>query len=147
MKQGFGQFIFVASLKLKAFFEQPQIHTRYRVALKNYHQRLKCTTTWFTSIDCQSTMHSNKNLIKAVKWLPEILCKSFYKATKDFSFVSGDVKLIKCERWLGNRLKKCMNHIGNSIAKQEEKSKFPPYKPNTNTGTIDRKSTHKQINK
>ena len=67
-------------------FEQVQIHSRYRVALTNYYQQLKCTTTSFTSIDFQSAMYSNKNLTKTCKLLPETLRKSFYKATKDVPF-------------------------------------------------------------
>ena len=86
-----------------------------------------------------------KNLTKAVKSLPEILRKSFCKATKDVWFISGDVTLIEFEGSLDNRLKEYFNPIASIIAKQEEKLKFPPYKPNTNAGTIDRKSTDKQI--
>ena len=86
-KQEFGQFLFVANLKLKVLFEQPQTNRRYRVALTNYHQQLKWTTAWFTSIDCQSAIYSNENLTKAVMRLPEIRRKSFYKTTKDTLFV------------------------------------------------------------
>ena len=50
LKQKFGHCIVVANLKSKALFDQPQIHSRDRVALRNYHQQLKCTTTWFTSM-------------------------------------------------------------------------------------------------
>ena len=81
----------------------------------------------------------------AGKRLPEILHMSFYKATKDVSFVSDDVTFIEFERWLDNRLKEYFNLIANIIAKQEEKPKVPPYKANTNAGTIDKHSTDKQI--
>ena len=91
-------------------------------------------------MDYQSAICSTE---KVVKQLPEILRKSFYKATKDVSFVSGDVTLIKFERWLENRLKEYFNSITNIIAKEEEKPKVPPYK--VNTGTIYRKFTDKQI--
>ena len=133
----FGHPIVVASLKLKALFDQPQIHSRDRVALRNYHQQLKCTATWFTSMGYQFAIYSTENLTKAVKPLPEILRKSFCKATKDVSFVSGDVTLIEVERWLDIHLKEHFNPIANIIAKQE--------KANTNAGTIDRKSADKQI--
>ena len=56
-------------------------------------------------MDYQSTICSTENLTKAVKRLPEILRKSSYKATKDVSFVSGDVMLTDFARWLDNRLK------------------------------------------
>ena len=42
-------------------------------------------------MDYQSTICSTKNLTEAVKRLPEILRKLFYKATKDVSFASGDI--------------------------------------------------------
>ena len=144
LKREFGPPIVVANLKLKALFDQPQIHSRDRVALQNYHEQLKCTTTWFTPMDYQSTICSTKNLTKAVKRLPEILRKSFYKATKDVSFASGDVTLIKFKRWLDNRLKEYFNPIANITAKQEEKPKVPPHKANTNAGTIKGKFTDKQ---
>ena len=99
LKREFGHPIVVANLKLKALFDQPQIHSRDRVALRNYHQQLKCTTTWFTSMKYQSA-----------------IC-----------------------------LKEHFNPIANIIAKQEEKPKVPPYKVNTNAGTIDKKFIDKQI--
>ena len=89
-------------------------------------------------MDYQFAISSTGNLTKAVKQLPEILRKSFYKATKDLSFVS-------CGRWLDNRLKEYFDPIANIIAKKKEKPKIPPYKANTDAGTIDRKSADKQI--
>ena len=80
-----------------------------------------------------------------VKWLPEILRKSFYEANKDVSFVSGDATLIEFERCLENRLKEYFNPVANIIVKQEEKPKVPPHKANTNAETIDGKFTGKQI--
>ena len=38
LKREFGYPIVVANLKLKALFDQPQIHSHGRVALRNYHQ-------------------------------------------------------------------------------------------------------------
>ena len=58
LKRELGHSIVVADLKLKALFDQPQIHRRDRVALRNYHQQFKCTTTWFTSMDYQSAIYS-----------------------------------------------------------------------------------------
>ena len=71
------------------------------------------------SMNYQSVICSTENLTKGVKRLR----KSFYKATKDVSFVSGDVTLIEFERWLGNRLKEYFNPIANIIAEQKEKPK------------------------
>ena len=72
-------------------------------------------------MDYQSAICSTENLTKTVKRLPEILRKSFYNATKDASFVSGDVTLIEFERWLDNRLKEYFNPIANILVKQEER--------------------------
>ena len=66
LKREFGHPAVVANLKLKALFDQPQIHSFDRVALRNYHQQLKCTTTWFTSMDYQSAIYSTEKLTKAV---------------------------------------------------------------------------------
>ena len=46
---------------------------------------------------------------------------------------------------MDNRLKECFNLIADIIAKQEEKQNIPPHKAYTNAGTIDGKSTDKQI--
>ena len=80
-------------------------------------------------MDYQSTICSTENLTSAVKRLPKILRKSFYKATKDVSFVSGDVILTKFERWLNNRLKEYFSLIANIIAKNEEKPRSLHIKP------------------
>ena len=66
-------------------------------------------------MDCEFAISSTEILTKAVRRLPEILRKSFYKATKDVSFVSGDVRLIEFKRWLNNRLKEYFNPIANII--------------------------------
>ena len=87
LKRELGHLIVVANLKLKALFDQPQVHSLDRVALRNYHQQHKCTTTWFKSMDYQSAICSTENLAKAVKRLPKILFNSFHKATKAVSFV------------------------------------------------------------
>ena len=91
LKREFGHPIVVANSKSKTLFHQPQMHSRDRVALRNYHQQLKYTTTWFTSMDYQSAICSTESLTKSIKRLPEILRKSFYKATKNVSILSGDV--------------------------------------------------------
>lgn len=53
-------------------------------------------------MDYQSAIYPTENLTKAVKRLPEILCKSFYSVTKDFQLAVGDVTLTELEKWLGN---------------------------------------------
>ena len=80
-------------------------------------------------MDYQSTICSTENLTSAVKRLPKILRKSFYKATKDVSFVSGDVILTEFERRLNNRLKEYFSLIANIIAKNEEKPRSLHIKP------------------
>ena len=64
LKREFRHPVVVANLKLKALFDQPQIHSRGRVALGNYHKQLKCTITWSTSMDYQSAICSTENLTK-----------------------------------------------------------------------------------
>ena len=66
-------------------------------------------------MDCEFAISSTEILTKAVRRIREILRKSFYKATKDVSFVSGDVTLIEFKRWLNNRLKEYFNPIANII--------------------------------
>ena len=132
-------------MKLKALFDQTQTHSRDRVALLNYHQQLKCIITWFLSMDCQSAIYSIENSTKAVKRLPVILCESIYKATKDVSFVSGEVTLIEFERCLESCLKKYFNPIPKMITRQEKIPKVPPCKTKTNARTRDRKFTDKKI--
>ena len=78
LKKELGYPIVLANVKLKTLFNQLQIHSRDRVALRNYHPQLRCTTTWCTSMDYQSAIYPTENLTKAVKRLPEILYKSFY---------------------------------------------------------------------
>ena len=63
----------------------------YSAALKTL--QVKCTTTCFTSTDCQSVIYSTKKLIKAVRLILEILCKSLDKVTQHFKFLSGVVAL------------------------------------------------------
>ena len=86
-------------------------------------------------MDYESVINSMKNLTKTVKWLPEILCKSFCKAIQDFSLVAGEVTLIEFEKWWDNLLKEYFNVIANIKIKQEENPKVFPYTANTDAGT------------
>ena len=53
--------------------------------------------------------------------LPHNLRNEFYKSTRDFNLLEGNVNLIFLERWLESRIKTYFNPLANIIANQEKK--------------------------
>ena len=64
---------------------------------------------------------SNENLVKALMRLPHNLRNEFYKSTRDFNLLEGNVNLIFLERWLESRIKTYFSPLANIIANQEKK--------------------------
>jgi len=118
LKREFGNPSLVTHLKLKALFDKPQIKPNDRVALKLYHQNLKCTVTWLVSMGYVSTLSSIENLTKAVQRLPHFLRQTFYRHSRDI-LDSEVISLLEFENWLNKRTKEFYNPIANIIASQE----------------------------
>ena len=64
---------------MKSLFEFPLIKVNDRIALRNYHQKLKTTITWLQSIACNVPIKSSENLAKALICLPHSIRNDFYK--------------------------------------------------------------------
>ena len=75
-----------------------------------------------------AAIEPTENLTKAVMRLPNQLRTSFYKSTKNYSFLNGGVTLIEFEHWLGNRVKEYFNPIANIIADNELRKQEKAFK-------------------
>ena len=64
-------------------------------------------------------MESTENLIKAVLHIPNQLPTSFYKSTKNYDFINGDITLIELEHWLENGVKEYFKQMANIITNRE----------------------------
>ena len=132
LKRDFGNPVVVAHLKIKSLFDAQQIYANDQVGLRQFHQLLKCCITWFQSMGYSSAIESAENLTKAVMRLPNQLRTSFYKSTKNYNFLNGDVTLIEFEHWLENRVKEYFNPIANIIADNELRKREKPFKSTVN---------------
>ena len=103
-------------------FEFPPIKSNGRIALQNFHQKLKVTITWLNSIDYEIPIKSNENLAKVLLCLPCNMQNEFYKVTCNRDILDGDVDLIFLEKWLEKCLKIFFNLIANIIATQGTKT-------------------------
>ena len=99
----------VSFLKLKAVLDQSQIQTDDQKGLKQFHQQLKTVTTWLIWMGYFSSIHSTKNVTKAVKHLPKNLRTSYYKSFDDTNFNENNINLISSERWLANKIHSSLN--------------------------------------
>ena len=138
MKRNFGNPTVVAHLRMKSLFEFPLIKANDHIALRNYHQKLKITITWLQSIAYNVPIKSSENLAKVLIFLPHNIRIEFYKATRNFDLLDGDVDLTFLEKWLENRLKSFFNPIANIIAAQETKINNPR--------NFHKTATQKQVN-
>ena len=79
-----------------------------------------------------TAIESTEHLTKAVMRLPNQLRTSFYKSTKNYNFLNGDVTLIEFEHWLENRVKEYFNPIANIITDNELRKREKPFKSTVN---------------
>ena len=128
LKRDFGNAVVVAHCKIKLLFDAPQIYANDRFGLRQFHQQLKCCITWFQSMGYSAAIESTENLTKAVMRLPNQLRTPFYKSTKNYNFLNGDVTLIEFEHWLENRVKEYFNPIANIIADNKVGKRGKAYK-------------------
>ena len=135
LKRDYGNPIIVSHLRVKSLFEFPPIKSNDRIALRNFHQKLKITITWLKSIGYEVPIKSNENLAKALLCLPYNMRNEFYKVTCNLDILDGDVDLIFLEKWLEKRLKIFFNAIANIIAT-----------PRTKTDNQHQEKDRKQIN-
>jgi len=119
LKRDFGNNFVIAHLKLKTIFDKPQIKFNDREALRDFHQEIKCSITWLSSIGYDSCLYSTEYLTKAVQRLPQSLRQTFYRHSKEL-MERDSISLIQFEQWLAQRLKQFFNPIANVIANIEE---------------------------
>ena len=62
LKHDNGNPIIVSHLRVKSLFEFPPIKSNDRIALRNFHQKLKINITWLKSIVYEVPIKSNENL-------------------------------------------------------------------------------------
>ena len=122
LKRYYRNPIIVSHLCVKSLFKFPAIKSNDRIALRNFHQKLKITITWLKSIGYEVPIKSNENLAKALLCLPYNMRNEFYKVTCNLDILDGDVDLTFLERWLEKRLKIIFNSIAEIIATQGTKT-------------------------
>ena len=97
LKREFGNPLVVTNIKMSALLDRPQILANNKISLRSFHHQLKYTNTWLSKMGYTSCIQSSEYLTKAVMILPNYLRNSFYKSTKDHSFINGDITLIEFE--------------------------------------------------
>ena len=122
LKRDYGNPIIASHLRVKSLFGFVPIKSNDRIALQNFHQKLKITITWLKSIGYAVPIKSNKNLAKSLLCLPFNMCNEFYKVTCNLDILDGDAYLLFLEKWLEKRLKIFFNPIANIIAAQGTKT-------------------------
>ena len=91
LKCDYGNPIIKSHLLVKSLFEFPPIKSNDRIALRNFHQKLKITIAWLKSIGYEVPIKSNKNLVKALLCLPYNRRNEFYKVTCNPDILDGNV--------------------------------------------------------
>ena len=86
LKKEFEKTLLVAHLRLKSMFNKPQIKPNDRSALREFHQQIKLSITWLSSVEYKTLLYSYYSMIKAILCLPFHLRKEFYKHKKKCKF-------------------------------------------------------------
>ena len=122
LKCDYGNPIIISHLCIKSLFEFPSIKSNDRIALRNFHQKLKITITWLKSIGYEVLIKCNENLVKALLYLLYNMRNEFYKVTCNLDILDRDVDLIFLEKWLEKRLKIFFSPIAIIIATKGTKT-------------------------
>ena len=94
LKCDYGNPITVSHLRVKSLFKFQPIKRSDRIALWNFHQKLKIT---IKSIGYGVPIKSNEKLAKALLWLTCYIRNEFYKVTYSL-ILDGDIDLIFLEK-------------------------------------------------
>ena len=89
LKRDYGNPIMVSDLRVKSLFEFPPIKSNDRIALRNFHQKLKITITWLKSIGYEDPIKFNENIAKALLCLPCNMRNEFYQVTCELDTFDG----------------------------------------------------------
>ena len=84
VKCDFRNLFLVSHVKLRLFFDQPQIKNADRISLHQFHQQLRINNSWILSMGYEIPILSNNdNLKNTTMRLPSFLCFEFFNATKN----------------------------------------------------------------
>ena len=119
LKRDHGNLLVITYLRFKVLFYHPQLKVFVRKGLREFHQLLKTNNTWLSSISCESSFLSCKNLTKYVSLLPPVLQQEFYKSIDSSVFTDGSVNLIAIDQWLEKKLQQWFNPIADIIVVDE----------------------------
>ena len=111
LKRDFGNPAIVSHLKIQSLLDQPQSKPNDNIGLRHYHQQIKITNTWLSSVGYNTPIISYENLSKAVARLHNYLRIQFFKATCDYDLTDGTINLLSFEIWLEKRVKDLFNPI------------------------------------
>ena len=89
LKRDYGNPIIVSHLRVKSLFEFPPIKSNDRIALRNFHEKLKITITWLKSIGYEDPIKFNENIAKALLCLPCNMRNEFYQVTCELDTLDG----------------------------------------------------------
>ena len=89
LKRDYGNPIIVSHLRVKSLFEFTPIKSNDRIALRNFHQKLKITITWLKSIGYEDPIKFNENIAKALLCLPRNMRNEFYQVTCELDTLDG----------------------------------------------------------
>ena len=117
LKRDFGNPATVSRLKIQSLLDQPQIKPP---ALRHYHQQVKITNTWLSSVGYNTPIISYENVSKAVARLH--LRIQFFRATCDYDLTDGTINLLLSEVWLEKRVKDLFNPLVEIISLKDSKS-------------------------
>ena len=93
LKREFGKPLMVSYLKLKDVLELPPIQHYDQNSLRNYHQKLKTTSTWLKTMGYDGALKSVENVTKVVMRLPKYIRQKFYRDFKIINYNERDMNL------------------------------------------------------
>ena len=80
LKNYFGNAFYVFHTKLSELCDKPQIKANDHLALRGFHEKIKCINTWLKSMGYLQTFLPAEYKVEAVKLYSNYLRNSFYQS-------------------------------------------------------------------
>ena len=117
LKRYFGNSFYVSHIKLSELFDKPQIKVNDHIALRGFHQKVKCINTSLKPMGYLKTFSPAEYIVKAVKRPPNHLRNLLYNSHSNITLKRNSfISLEQFEKWLDSNVKEQFNPIANILS-------------------------------
>ena len=117
LKRDFRNVFYVSHTNLSELCDKLQIKANDRIALRDFHQKVKCINTWLKSMGYLKTFSPTEYIVKVAKVLPNHSKNSFSQSHSNIILERNSFVLPEqFEKWSDTKKKEQLNPIVNILS-------------------------------